>query len=243
MKIIVGFSGGVTSAYCAGWALDKFPRNDVVLLFHDTKEEHPDTYRFIHEMAAALNHPITERSDGRSVVQVCEDEHALANNRMAFCSKILKAKQRDRFFKELRASGETELVNVLGFTALEWRRIQRNAMRGECEGYTVRFPLVEDGVTKQQAADWCLSKGVSPTEMYRWSEHANCIGCARGGKAYWLAVAREEPEIFEQRAKLEEQFGHTFLKDTTLRGLVQIGLKRKVQPRESIEIGSCDCGD
>jgi hypothetical protein len=243
MKIIVGFSGGVTSAYCAGWALDKFPRNDVVLLFHDTKEEHPDTYRFIREMAAALNHPITERSDGRSVVQVCEDEHALANNRMAFCSKILKAKQRDRFFKELRAVGETELVNVLGFTALEWRRIQRNTMRGECEGYTVRFPLVEDDVTKQHAADWCLSKGVRPTEMYRWSEHANCIGCARGGKAYWLAVAREEPEIFEQRAKLEEQFGHTFLKDTTLRGLVQVGLKRKVQPRESIEIGSCDCGD
>ena len=168
-------------------------------------------------MASALNHPITERSDGRSVVQVCEDEHALANNRMAFCSKILKAKQRDRFFKELRASGETELVNVLGFTAVEWRRIQRNTMRGECEGYTVRFPLVEAGVTKQQAADWCLAKGVRPTEMYRWSEHANCIGCARGGKAYWLAVAREEPEIFEQRAKLEEQFGHTFLKDTTLR--------------------------
>ncbi len=243
MKIIVGFSGGVTSAYCAGWALTKFPKNDVVFLFHDTKEEHPDTYRFIREMAAALDHPVTERSDGRSVVQVCEDEHALANNRMAFCSKILKAKQRDRFFKELRASGETDFVNVLGFTAIEWRRIQRNTMRGECDGYTVRFPLVEDGVSKQQAADWCLSKGVRPTEMYRWSEHANCIGCARGGKAYWLAVAREEPEIFEQRAKLEEQFGHTFLKDTTLRDLVKIGLKRKVQPRESIEIGSCDCGD
>lgn len=243
MKIIVGFSGGVTSAYCAGWALAKFPKNDVVLLFHDTKEEHPDTYRFIREMAAALDHPVTERSDGRSVVQVCEDEHVLANNRMAFCSKILKAKQRDKFFKELRTAGETDLVNVLGFTAIEWRRIQRNTMRGECEGYTVRFPLVEDGVSKQQAADWCLSKGVRPTEMYRWSEHANCIGCARGGKAYWLAVAREEPEIFEQRAKLEEQFGHTFLKDTTLRDLVKIGLRRKVQPRESIDIGSCDCGD
>jgi Phosphoadenosine phosphosulfate reductase family len=243
MKIVVGFSGGVTSAYCAGWALAKFPKNDVVLLFHDTKEEHPDTYRFIREMAEVLDHPVTERSDGRSVVQVCEDEHALANNRMAFCSKILKANQRDKFFKECRANGETDLVNVLGFTAIEWRRIQRNTMRGECEGYKVRFPLVEDGISKQQAADWCLAKGVRPTEMYRWSEHANCIGCARGGKAYWLAVAKEEPEIFEQRARLEEQFGHTFLKDTTLRNLVQIGLRHKVQPRESIEIGSCDCGD
>jgi 7-cyano-7-deazaguanine synthase in queuosine biosynthesis len=28
---IVGFSGGVTSAWCAGWALRNFPREEVVL--------------------------------------------------------------------------------------------------------------------------------------------------------------------------------------------------------------------
>jgi 3'-phosphoadenosine 5'-phosphosulfate sulfotransferase (PAPS reductase)/FAD synthetase len=48
--VIVGFSGGVTSAWCAGWALREFPRGDVVLLWHDTKEEHEDTYRFLPEM-------------------------------------------------------------------------------------------------------------------------------------------------------------------------------------------------
>ena len=42
-KIVVGFSGGVTSAWCAGWALRNFPRDEVVLLFCDTKEEDPDT--------------------------------------------------------------------------------------------------------------------------------------------------------------------------------------------------------
>lgn len=65
-RVIVGFSGGVTSAWCAGWALRNFPREEVVLLWHDTKEEHKDTYRFLHEMAAALDMPIVERSDGRS---------------------------------------------------------------------------------------------------------------------------------------------------------------------------------
>ena len=71
---MVGFSGGVTSAWCAGWALRTYPRDEVVLLWHDTKEEHPDTYRFLKEMAEALRMPITERSDGRSVTQLFYDE-------------------------------------------------------------------------------------------------------------------------------------------------------------------------
>src|SRR5689334_22145447 len=103
--IVVGFSGGVTSAWCAGWALRTYPRDEVILLHHDTKEEHPDTYRFLHEMAAALKLPVTDDSDGRSVTEVFYDENAIAYNRMAFCSRILKAERGDAFVKRLRAQG------------------------------------------------------------------------------------------------------------------------------------------
>lgn len=240
--MVVGYSMGVSSAYCAGWALRTFSKDDVVFLFHDTKEEDPDTYRFGAEMAVALGHPVVERSDGRSVVEVFDDENAIANNRMAFCSRILKAEQRDRYFDELRAAGETDIVNVLGFSAVEWKRVQRASARADRDGFSVRFPMIEEKITKQAAADWCLSVGVRPPRMYQWSEHANCVGCVRGGKAYWLAVARNAPEVFEARAKLEERFGHTILKDTTLRELVKIGLKRPVRQREAIDIGACECG-
>lgn len=242
-RVVVGFSGGVSSAWCAGWALRNFPKDEVALLFHNTQEEDEDTYRFIHEMSAKLNHPLTERSDGRSVTEVARDEGALPNNRMAFCSRILKAEQRDRFFAELRAQGVTEIVNVLGFSKLEWQRVQRAQARAMAAGYTVRFPMIEENVSKQQAADWVVSLGVVPPRMYAWSEHANCVGCVRGGKAYWLAVKTNRPDVFEQRAQLEEEFGHTIIKDISLRELARRGLKRAVRPRESIEIGPCDCGD
>ena len=243
MKVIVGFSGGATSAWCAGWALRTFSKESVVLLFHDTKEEDPDTYRFIRDMSEKLGVPITERSDGRSVTQVFHDEGALANNRMAFCSRILKANQRDRYFDELRATGEKDIVNVLGFSAREWQRVQRATARAESSGYSARFPVVEEQVTKQQCADWVESLGVKLPAMYCWSEHANCVGCVRGGKGYWLAVAKHAPDVFEQRCLLEEEFEHTIIKDTSLRQLVITGLKREVRPREAIELGYCDCGD
>ena len=33
-RIVVGYSGGVTSAWCLDWALRTFPREEVVALFH-----------------------------------------------------------------------------------------------------------------------------------------------------------------------------------------------------------------
>src|SRR4051812_36856396 len=84
-RIIVGFSGGVTSAWCAGWALRNFPREEVVLVFHDTKEEDPDTYRFLREMSAALQHPFVDMSDGRSVTELFRDLGFLGNSHQTMC--------------------------------------------------------------------------------------------------------------------------------------------------------------
>lgn len=139
--LIVGFSGGVTSAWCAGWALAHYPKEEVVFLFHDTKEEDPDTYRFIREMAAALNHPVVEQSDGRSVTEVFHDEGAIANNRMAFCSRILKAEQRDKYFKMLRGQGVTEIINVVGFSTIEWQRVQKGYRQSVAIGLQRPIPL------------------------------------------------------------------------------------------------------
>jgi hypothetical protein len=246
-RIVVGFSGGVTSAWCAGWALRHYPREEVVLLWHDTKEEHPDTYRFLREMAAALDMPITERSDGRSVTQVFRDEGYLGNNQNAMCSRVLKAEPGTRYIRELRTQG-LSVVKIFGYSGRETERIHRMLGYALAEGFEALFPVVREGTTKQQCADWCVSVGVRPSAMYEWSEHANCVGCVKGGKAYWLAVAEHAPEVFEQRAGLEEEFGHGILRGggrehLLLRQLVQVGLKRKVRPREAIKLGACGCGD
>lgn len=252
-KVIVPFSGGVSSAWCAGWALRNFPREEVVLLWHDTKEEHPDTYRFLREMAAVLQMPITERSDGRSVTQLFRDEEYLGNGQNTFCSRILKAEQGDKFVRELRVQGFDEILKVVGYSANEPARVQR--MIGNCAsiGITPLFPLINEKVEKQATVDWCLSLGVQPSAMYCWSEHANCVGCVKGGRAYWLKVLKHAPEVFEQRAQLEEEFGHSIIrgekrKDEAaggifLRDLARVGLKRKVNQKEEIDIGVCGCGD
>lgn len=246
---VVGLSGGVTSAWCGGWALRNYPRDRVVFLFHDTKEEHEDTYRFLHESAAAMGMPITERSDGRSVTQLFRDEGYLGNNQQTFCSRILKAEQGAAFVRDLKAQGETDIHKIIGYSANESRRVTR--MVGHCakDGVRPRFPVIETGITKQQCADWVqCTLGVKLPWMYQHFEHANCMGCIKGGRAYFLKTHDVLPDVFEQRAGLEEEFGHEIIRGgdrdrVTLRQLLQIGLKRPAHQRERIEIGACECGD
>lgn len=242
-RVVVGFSGGVTSARVAGWALEHYPKEEIVLLWHDTKAEHADTYRFLKEMAAALGLPIIERSDGRSLDELFEDEGAMASSRMGFCSRILKAEQGDRFIRDLRESGVDDIVRLYGFSLRERDRIQRFTMYAERGQWSVRFPLAEEGITKQQCADWCLSVGVKPSAMYRWSEHANCVGCVKGGKAYWLKVKENAPDVYEHRKAQEAHFGHQMFHGyVSLSDLEKTGLKRVVRQREAIDIGACECG-
>ena len=250
-RVIVGFSGGVTSAWCAGWALRTFPREEVVLLFHDTKREHPDTYRFLREMADKLGHPITEQSDGRSVVELFREEGFLGNGQETPCTTDLKAKQGLAFINGLRRDlgPAVKIIKVVGYSAVEPKRVAKAVGRAHHDGVSVRFPVIEERITKQACVDWCqCAMGVKPSAMYEWSEHANCVGCVKGGRAYWLKVHEHHPEIFEEMAALEEEFGHTIIRGgdrehVTLRQLVQIGLKRPVRLREPITLGACECGD
>lgn len=243
-RIIVGFSGGVTSAWCAGWALRNFPKEQVILLFHDTKAEHGDTYRFIKQMAEKLGVAVTERSDGRSLDELFEDNNAMASNRMGFCSRELKVVPGQKLVTELKDAGVTEIIRVYGFSGQEWQRIQRYSMYAETGGYSIRFPVKEEGISKQDCADWCTALGVCPSEMYMWSGHANCVGCVKGGKAYWLKVKEHAPEVFALRKAQEKMYGHQMFSGyVSLEDLEKTGLKRAVNDREAIEIGPCECGD
>ena len=248
-RVVVGFSGGVTSAWCAGWALRTFPSEEVVLLWHDTKEEDPDTYRFLREMAARLDHPITERSDGRSVTELFRDEGMLGNNQNTMCSRILKAEQGSRFVRELREAGHADIVKVIGYSDREPQRVTRMVGRCATEGITPRFPIIEERVTKQECATWCeCVMGVRPSSQYINFEHANCMGCVKGGLAYWMKTHEVYPDVYAQRSELEVEFGHTIIRGggrehPTLRDLLTRKLKRKVNQREHIDIGVCDCGD
>jgi len=81
----------------AKYVADKYGKENTILLFHDTKSEHPDSYRFREQVAKYVGVPITEVSDGRDLWELINDNKSLPSSFIPFCTRILKFEQGEKF--------------------------------------------------------------------------------------------------------------------------------------------------
>jgi len=166
MRIIVGISGGKASAWCADWALKNYRKEDVILYFNDTKWEHPDLYRFLNEFSIYCNKEITHDSDGRSPEELFYDHHALANNRMPFCSHELKAMRLQKFYKD----GD---ILIFGIGSEEPQRAKRlvgvyQTVAAKTKKWSkLKFPLISEKMTAEKIDKWLESTRIKEPLLYR----------------------------------------------------------------------------
>ena len=201
---VVGFSGGLASAVTAKIVANLYPDN-TVLLYHDTKTEPVDNDRFRKEVAGYIDLPITEDSDGRDIWQLFEDEGILGNGLQTPCSRILKQERSLKYLKR-----HFPAILYLGFTVEEWRRAQRSEARYAKHGITVKFPLLDQKITKDECEYRVVNCwGIPKPQMYKWASHANCVPCVKGKKAYWGLIYMFERKAWERASKAEKDFGHT----------------------------------
>jgi 3'-phosphoadenosine 5'-phosphosulfate sulfotransferase (PAPS reductase)/FAD synthetase len=247
VKNVVGFSGGAASSVTAKIVRDMAGPESTVLLFHDTKTEPADNDRFRADVAKFLGMSITSDSDGRDIWQVFEDEGILGNGRNTPCSRILKQERSMAYMKANQPA-----ILYIGFTAEETDRAQRTYARYFAQDIDVRFPLIEQGISKAE----CLHRvtncwGLKLPQLYEWADHANCIPCVKGKKAYWGLMHKFERTAWERAAKAEEEFGHTiFTEAGSLRAelddclrLADLYLKKKKAKRDQRELFDfpCEC--
>ena len=203
-KHIVGFSGGTSSAYVAKMIADKYPGN-TVLLFHDTKSEPKDNYRFRQEISNFIGVPITDDSDGRDIWEIFKDEGYLGNGRNTPCSRILKQERSMNYMKNNKPA-----ILYIGFTPKEYRRGQRTFARYLKQGIEVKFPLIEEKITKERC-NYTIENcwNIKIPKRYEWLDHANCIPCIKGKKAYWGLIYMYDRKAWERAVKAEKDYGHT----------------------------------
>jgi 3'-phosphoadenosine 5'-phosphosulfate sulfotransferase (PAPS reductase)/FAD synthetase len=222
-SVIVAISGGKASAWCADWALKQYPKEMVILYFNDTKWEHADLYRFLNDLSEYFNHPITYDSDGRNPETLFYDNNALANNRMPFCSRILKAERLQRFYKD----GDTLVFGIGNDEPYRAKRLidvyQTVAIKTN-KYPKLRFPLISENVTKQQINEFLEIAGIQEPVLYRLGFlHNNCSGgCIRAGKKQWKLLYEKLPEVYMDRERVEREMREytgkdiSFFKDETL---------------------------
>jgi hypothetical protein len=211
MKHVVQFSTGMSSAEVAWRLVERYGRNNVVGLTADTREEHPDNWRFAHQGHGRLGFEWVILADGRTPMEVGRDRKVVPNNRMAVCSQILK-RELLRAYIDVHFDPDDSVMYV-GYDWSEPHRIE--AARVPWAPYKVEFPLADPPYYMKGDSDLqqvFRERGIEPPELYRRGfGHANCGGaCVRGGQADWERLYRTDPTRYA-RWEAEEQKSRVFL--------------------------------
>ena len=195
------FSAGVSSAVATKLAIADIDK----IIYQHIDDQDEDTLRFVTDCEAWFGKPIEIiQSPLKTVEAACRYRHYVAGPTGAACTRMLK--------RELRKEWEYQNLffawpaYVWGFDVNEQDRAdQRKREMPDCRH---RFPLIENGLTKSNAHGLLAAAGIRRPKMYDLGfPNNNCVGCVKGGKAYWNLIRRLRPDVFWQRAIMEREIG------------------------------------
>ena len=205
--IISWFSCGVTSAIATKLALRVY--SDVRIIYIDTKSEHEDSIRFLHDCEKWFNHKIEIVSSDKYAghFDVIQKKRFLNSPYGAPCTLELKKKVRWKIEDRI---GEWD-GQVFGFDVSEIHRATR--FQQQYPSAKPIYPLIENQLSKSDCLALMKKTGIELPMMYRLGFHNNnCVGCVKGGKGYWWKIKQCFPDIFDRMAKIERNIGRSCIK-------------------------------
>ena len=201
-RMVCQFSCGAASAVATKLILAAHAPEDVMIVNAFLKEEHSDNRRFFADCEKWFAHPIitVQNEDyGASTDEVWQRKRFIKGLRGAPCSLELKR-------KPLAKLSLPDDVAVLGFTREEWDRFDTICERFPNEKF--RAPLIEKNLGKDDCLAMVERAGIELPMMYRLGyDNANCIGCPKGGQAYWQNIREDFPERFYTIQEIQEGIG------------------------------------
>lgn len=208
--VIGWFSCGATSAVACKKALQLY--EDVHIFYIETSSGHPDNERFLKacEQWFGQRIEVWHSNKYKDVDDVLLRKAYINGPYGAACTMLLK--------KEVRYKIQDTLGiwdgQVWGFDFCK-REINR-AIRFKEQNPDTKplYPLIELGITKEDALGILWKAGIEIPKMYRLGyDNNNCIGCVKGGIGYWNKIRHDFPDRFQRMAEIERKIGATCLKD------------------------------
>lgn len=254
-KHVVQYSGGIGSWAAAKLVAERYGTANLVLLFADVKDEHPDLYRFLHEGAANIGVPVTTISEGRTPRQVMSDEALIGNSIKDPCSKILKRKLLEKWRNDNCRPDETII-----YLGIDWTESHRfETFQKRIAPWRAQAPLCDQLVSKNDAKAMLNREGIELPYLYRQGfAHNNCGGaCIKAGQGQWAKLLKLDPRRYADWEQWEQEMrdrvgDHSILRDRSkaakARGETVLTLRefrKRVQAgaeHDQYEIGGCSCG-
>lgn len=201
-RMVCQFSCGAASAVATKLILAEYGPEQVVIVNAFIKEEHPDNRRFLGDCElwfGRLVKVVRDEKYDASTDEVWRRKRFIKGPRGAPCSGELKR----RVLGLLAQPGD---VNIVGFTREESDRF--DDLCDHFPDVEWKAPLIERGIGKDDCLAIIERAGIKLPLMYRLGyDNANCIGCPKGGQAYWQNIREDFPLRFVQIKMIQEDIG------------------------------------
>jgi len=204
-RIIVWFSCGAASAVTAKLAVEKYPNEDLHIVYCNTiKTEHSDNVRFMREVSEWIGKPIEIISSDKfdTVDDVFMKRRYMAGVKGAPCTVEMKKIPRYKY----QQPGD---LHLFGFTC-EKRELKRIAdYERDNPDIDVEWILRDQGYTKEMCKQLIRDAGIEIPIMYRLGfKNNNCIGCVKStSPSYWDRTRTFFPEVFLKRCQQSREIG------------------------------------
>jgi len=228
-KTIAWFSGGVSSAVSIKLIVDKIDQ----IIYQHIDDQHPDTLRFIKDCEVWFGKPVEIIQHAyKSVENACRMQNFINSPHGAGCTRTLKRRLRMEW--ELEHRFFNWFTYVWGIDKEEAERAERLKLNMPEEEHL--FPLIDRGLTKQDAHGILKESGIKRPKMYDLGyPNNNCVGCVKGGMGYWNKIRIDFPEVFASRAKMERLIGASCINGIYLD---ELNPQRGIEPIPIVQ----DCG-
>lgn len=176
-------------------------------IYIEVEDQHEDSERFIKDCEKALGKEIEFlQSTYKSVENAVRTFRYINGVAGAKCTEVLKKRVRKEWEYEHR---DFDITYVWGFDIDEQDRADR--LLESMPDFHHEFPLIDKGLSKTDVHGmFDRLFDIPRPKMYDMGyKNNNCVGCVKGGMGYWNKIRVDFPEVFESRAKLEREIGHS----------------------------------
>ena len=212
---IVFFSGGLSSFAVAHHLKTKFPEDNIVLYFTDTKWEDEDLYRFIDEVSDKLQLPLLKHSEGIDPVRLMIKLKALFSNRFGECSKVLKMRVAKRFIKRNKKppfetwynkqylKDENFRDNPILYFGIAFGELHRLApIKANWQPFECDFPLAREFYEYDDLL--ALYNIRKPSLYLKGFAHNNCKArCVKAGVGHYKLLYNTDRATFDEIEHIE----------------------------------------
>lgn len=212
---ILSLSGGKDSTALAFFIKENMPEvhKKIEYVFYDTGLDLDETYTYLNKIEVFLDKKITYVKPEKSFEDIYYVNKILPSPFRRWCTVELKVKPSQKFLKEkIKNEGEGRINLYIGIRADESFRLGAQ-LKSEIERkYAVtKYPLVENGINKQDVEEILKKTGINMPEYYKWRSRNGCFMCFYQSQHDWIKLYKNAPQLFNKAMEYEKLCapGHT----------------------------------